>query len=103
MKAVNGFSRLTIFPIKAPSQIFGWIPNVPPIVGESEMEVHGICNRSLIKREEIVRLNQAIRNLVFGDAEISLVVIQLGVTRLKKTGFVYLLAVVWRKGGEGVV
>ena len=28
--------------------------------------------------------------------------IQLGVTRLKKTGFVYLLVVVWRKGGEGV-
>ena len=103
MKAVNGFSRLTIFPIKAPSQIFGWIPNVPPIVGEDEMEVHGICNRSLMKREEIVRLNQAIRNLVFGDAEISLVVIQLGVTRLKKTGFVYLLVVVWGKGGERVV
>ena len=29
-------------------------------------------------------------------------VIQLGVTRLKKAGFVYLLAVVWRKAGEGV-
>ena len=71
--------------------------------GEGEIEVHGICNRSLIKREEVVRLDQAIRNLVFGDAKISLVVIQLGVTRLKKTGFVYLLAVVWRKGREGVV
>ena len=71
--------------------------------GEGKMEVHGICNRSLINREEVVRLDQAIRNLIFGDAEILLVVIQLGVTRLKKTGFVYLLAIVWRKGGEGVV
>ena len=71
--------------------------------GEGEIEVHGICNRSLIKREEVVRLDQAIRNLVFGDAKISLVVIQLGVTRLKKTGFVYLLVVVWGKGGERVV
>ena len=53
--------------------------------------------------EEVVRLCQTIRNLIFGDVEILLVVIQLGVTRLKKTGFVYLLAVVWRKRGEGVV
>ena len=71
--------------------------------GEGEMEVHGICNRSLVNRKEVVRLEQAIRNLIFGNAEVSLVVIQLGVTRLKKTGFVYLLAVVWRKRGEGVV
>ena len=70
--------------------------------GEGEMEVHGICNRSLIKREKVVRLDLAIRNVIFGDAEISFVVIQLGVTRLKKTGFVYVLAVVWRKGGEEV-
>ena len=54
-------------------------------------------------REEVVRLDQSIRNLVFGDVEILLVVIQLGVTRLKKTGFVYLLVVVWRKRREGVV
>ena len=73
------------------------------MVGECEIEVHGICNDNFIKREEVVTLDQAIRNLIFGDAEILLVVIQLGVTRLKKTGFVYLLAVVWRKGGEGVV
>ena len=58
---------------------------------------------SLIIRDEVVRLDQATRNVIFGDAEISLVVIQLGETRLKKTGFVYLLAVVWRKGREGVV
>ena len=50
-----------------------------------------------------MRLDQSIRNLVFGDVEILLVVIQLGVTRLKKTGFVYLLVVVWRKRREGVV
>ena len=71
--------------------------------GEGELEVHGICNRSLGYREEVVRLDQTIRNLIFGDVKISFVVIQLGVTRLKKTGFVYLLAVVWRKRGEGVV
>ena len=65
--------------------------------------INVICNRSLIKRQEVVGLDQAIRNLIFDDAEISLVVIQLGVTRLKKTGLVYLLAVVWRKVGEGVV
>ena len=65
--------------------------------------INVICNRSLIKREDVVGLDQAIRNLIFDDAEISLVVIQLGVTRLKKTGLVYLLAVVWRKVGEGVV
>ena len=72
-------------------------------IGEGEMEVHGICNRSLISREKVSSIGQAIRNLIFGDAEISLVGIQQGVTRLKKTGFVYLLAVVWRKRGEGVV
>ena len=38
-----------------------------------------------------LRLDQTIRNLTYGDAEISLVVIQLGVTRLKKTRLVYLL------------
>ena len=53
--------------------------------------------------EEVVRLDQTIRNLIFGDVKISFVVIQLGVTRLKKTGFVYLLVVAWKKGGEGVV
>ena len=73
------------------------------MVGECEIEVHGICNDNFIKREEVVTLDQAIRNLIFGDAEILLAVIQLGVTRLKKTRFVYLLAVVWRKGGEWVV
>ena len=56
--------------------------------------MHGICNRSLVYREVIVRLHQIIRNLIFGDVEILLVVIRLGVTRLKKTGFVYLLVVV---------
>ena len=53
--------------------------------GEGEMEVHGICNRSLTNGEEVVRLDQVLRNFIIGDAEISLLVIQLGVTRLKKT------------------
>ena len=38
-----------------------------------------------------LRLDQAIRNRTFGDLEISLVVIGLGVTELKKTGALYLL------------
>ena len=46
------------------------------------------------------RLDHTITDLIFGDAEISLVVIQLEVTRLKNTGFVYLLVIVWRKGRE---
>ena len=62
------------------------------------MEVHGICNRSLVYREEVMRLHQTIRNVIFGDVEISLEVIQLGVTRLKKTGFVYLWLLFGRKG-----
>ena len=70
---------------------------------EGELEVNGIYNHSLVYREVVVRLNQTIRNLTFGDVEISLVVIQLGVIRLKKTGFVYLLVVAWGKRGEKVV
>ena len=38
-----------------------------------------------------LRLNQAIRNLTSGDLDIALVVIGLGVTGLKKTGFMDLL------------
>ena len=49
-----------------------------------------------------MRLHQTIINVILGDVEVSLVVIQPGITRLKKTGFVYLLVVVCRKGGEGV-
>ena len=33
VRVVNGFSGLTIFPKKAPSQMFDWIPSKPPIVG----------------------------------------------------------------------
>ena len=43
--------------------------------GVGELEVHGICNRSLVYREVVVRSDQTIRNLTFGDVEISLVVI----------------------------
>ena len=39
--------------------------------------MHGICNHSLEYREVVVRLDQTIRNLTFGDVEISLVVIRL--------------------------
>ena len=47
------------------------------MLGEGELEVHGNCNRSLVFREEDVRLDQTIRYLIFGDVEIFLVVIQL--------------------------
>ena len=49
-----------------------------------------------------LKLDQAVRNLTFGDLEIRLVVIGLGVTGLKKTGVVYILGF-WREGGEVVV
>ena len=62
--------------------------------------IDGIYNHSLVYRKEVVRVDQTKRNLIFGDVEISLVVIQLGVNRLKKTGFLYLLVVVWRKVGK---
>ena len=68
--------------------------------GEGEIEVHRFCNRRSKITEYIIGLTHAIKNVIFGDAEISLVVIQLLVTRLQKTGFVYLLAVLWKKGGE---
>ena len=80
--------------------MFGWIPNAPPIVGVVNVGWRWIGS---VHMEEVVRLDQTIRNLIFGDVKISFVVIQLGVTRLKKTGFVYLLVVAWKKGGEGVV
>ena len=45
-----------------------------------------------------LKLDEAIRNLTFGDLEIPLVVIGLGVTGLKKTRIVYLLGIL---GGRG--
>ena len=45
-----------------------------------------------------LRLNQTMRTLTGGDLEIPLVVIQLGVTSLKKTRLVYLLDLF---GGRG--
>ena len=50
-----------------------------------------------------MRLDQTITNLTSGDVEISLVVIRLGVTGLKKTGFVYLLDLLGRRGRKGGV
>ena len=47
-----------------------------------------------------LRLNQTMINLTCGDLEIQLVVIELGVTGLKKSGFVYLLGF---SGGRGEI
>ena len=42
-----------------------------------------------------------IKNITYGDLEISLVMIQLGVTRLKKTKFMYLLDLFGEMGEKG--
>ena len=57
------------------------------------------CTRKWLK------FDQTIRSFTFGDLGIPLVVIQLGVTELKKTKVVYLLDLpqVRRKGVEGEV
>ena len=47
-----------------------------------------------------LRFDQTIRNLTSGDLVIPLVVIQLGVTRLRKTRAVYLLNLFEGKRGE---
>ena len=48
-----------------------------------------------------LRFNQTVRNLTSGDLGIPLVVILLGVTRLRKTGAVYLLNLFERRGAKG--
>ena len=55
--------------------MFGWIPNCRccKCGGIGELEVHVICNCSLVYREEVVRLDQTVTNIFFGDVEISLV------------------------------
>ena len=50
-----------------------------------------------------LKLDQATRNLTFGDLEILLLVIGLAVTGLKKTGVVYILGFFGGKGGGVVV
>ena len=55
------------------------------------------CTRKWLK------LNQSVRNLTSGDLRILLVVIQLGVTRLKKAREVYLLDLLEARGGETAV
>ena len=51
-----------------------------------------------------LRHDQTIRNVICGDLEIPLVVIWLGVTRLKKTGLVCLLDFFfWEEGGGGIM
>ena len=50
-----------------------------------------------------LRLDQAIRNLTFGDLEIPLVVTGVGVTGLKKTGVMYLLGLFEGRGRSGGV
>ena len=47
-----------------------------------------------------MRQDQTVKNLIFGDLEIPLVVIRVGVTELKKTGLVYLLDMFGGRGEE---
>ena len=62
--------------------------------------VHGICNQELLYRE-VLSLDQTIRNLTCSDVKISFVLIRLGVTALKKTGFMFLLDLLVRSGKKG--
>ena len=55
----------------------------------------GWCTRKWL------RLYQTIRNLIFGDLGILLVVIRLGVARSKKTRVVYLLDLFEGRGEKG--
>ena len=55
----------------------------------------GWCTRKWL------RLSQTIRNLIFGDLGILLVVIRLGVARSKKTRVVYLLDLFEGRGEKG--
>ena len=48
------------------------------------LQVHGICSHILGCTKKWLMVNQTIRNLASGDLASTLVVIQLGVTRLKK-------------------
>ena len=61
----------------------------------SGLQVYGICSRRLIYSEAL-RLDQT---MIRGDLEIPLVIIQMGVTGLKKTKLAHLL--VWGKGRGG--
>ena len=79
--------------------MFGWIPNAPPIDGVVNVGWRWIGS---VHMEEVVTLDQTIRNLIFGDAKISFVVIQLGVTRLKKTrSCISSPRFAWGKGEKG--
>ena len=59
--------------------------------GEDGLQVYGICNH----------LDQTIRNLISGDLEIPLMVMQLGVTGLKITRLVCLLDLSVGRDEEG--
>ena len=59
--------------------------------GEDGLQVYGICSH----------LDQTIRNLISGDLEIPLMVMQLGVTGLKMTRLVCLLDLSVERDEEG--
>ena len=59
--------------------------------GEDGLQVYGICSH----------LDQTIRNLISGDLEIPLMVMQLGVTGLKMTRLVCLLDLSVGRDEEG--
>ena len=59
--------------------------------GAGRLQVHGICSRRLVHREVAEARSNYKRTYLWYNLEITLVVIQLGVTSLKKTRFVWLL------------
>ena len=102
----NGLNMWTIFKKKkAPLQMFDWIRNMPPIGDALNVEqVDCKCIEFVAVRwcaGKYLRLNQTIRSHTCGDLEISLLVIRLGVTRLKKS--MCLLDLFWRRGRSGVI
>ena len=62
--------------------------------------MHGIHSRRLVYKEVVEALSNY-RDLTPGDLEIPLVVIRLGVTRLKRTKVAYLLDLFEGRGEKG--
>ena len=87
--------------------MFDWIRNMPPIGGALNVEqVDCKCIEFVAVgwcAGKYLRLNQTIRSHTCGDLEISLLVIRLGVTRLKKSMFVCLLDLFGGRGRSGVI
>ena len=61
------------------------------------MQVHGICGRRVVNKEVVKALSNYEKSYLWGFG-IPLVMILLGVTRLKRNRFVYLLNLLKARG-----